>query len=487
MPAKDLPARPSLQHLRNQARDLVNACKKGDAEALARAQAHRPGFEAATPPHATIHDAQWIVAREYGFASWAKLKAHVERVSGAAPVHRPFARKIGYYAERAEGLLSACAAGEQHALQKVRRAVPRFEKLGDEDVRKAFTLDDAKALFAKDHGFKGWDAFAAHIEALGKGAAREPFLEAFEAIEQGGEAAVRALVDKHPELVRAAGTNGNSLLNLAISCHKPAIAKLLLDAGAETDLANNHGWTPLHQAAYSNMDGVAGWLLDAGADVEAQAHGDGGTPLVQALFWGHHALAARLAERGVWPNNLRVAAGLGRLDLVRACFEADGALKPHAGEHRQFHRPHSGFPPWTPANARQEILDEALVWAARNDQAGVMTLLVERGADVNADPYRGTPLAWAARGGKLNAIRWLLDHGAEIDRKGTFGGPGHGEGVPALNLAAQAGQLDAVKLLVERGADINLVDDVHGGSAIGWAEQGGHPEIAAFLSPDPAH
>ena len=57
-------------------------------------------------------------------------------------------------------------------------------------------------------------------------------------------------------------------------------------------------------------------LLDAGAPVEVSARGDGGTPLVVALFWGHRETAELLAERSLAPGNLRVAAGLGRSDLT---------------------------------------------------------------------------------------------------------------------------------------------------------------------------
>src|SRR5262249_48126788 len=54
-PARQLPENPDLRHLKDQAKDLLKA---GQAESLARAQLQ--------------------VARQYGFASWPKLKAHVE-------------------------------------------------------------------------------------------------------------------------------------------------------------------------------------------------------------------------------------------------------------------------------------------------------------------------------------------------------------------------------------------------------------------------
>ncbi len=50
--------------------------------------------------------------------------------------------------------------------------------------------------------------------------------------------------------------------------------------------ANDRGGTPLHQVAYSNRPEIAAHLISAGASVEVEAHGAGGTPLIVALFWG---------------------------------------------------------------------------------------------------------------------------------------------------------------------------------------------------------
>ena len=53
------------------------------------------------------------------------------------------------------------------------------------------------------------------------------------------------------------------------------------------------------------------------------------------------------------------------MDLVRGCFTVDGGLTPEAQAARGFYRPHSGFPRWRPSDDPQEVLDEALVWAAK--------------------------------------------------------------------------------------------------------------------------
>jgi uncharacterized protein len=67
----DLPARPDLGQLRHRARDLVRAAQRGDPGAVARIRA--------VSDRLILSSAQLALAREYGFASWARLKLEVER------------------------------------------------------------------------------------------------------------------------------------------------------------------------------------------------------------------------------------------------------------------------------------------------------------------------------------------------------------------------------------------------------------------------
>ena len=128
------------------------------------------------------------------------------------------------------------------------------------------------------------------------------------------------------------------------------------------------------------------------------------------------------------------------------------------------------------------MLDEALVWAAKSDRDEAIRLLVELGAGVDADPYRGTALTWAAANGRVASIRTLIELGADPNQRGTFGGPSHGEGVTAIHLAAQSGQREAIVGLLELGADPLILDNLHGGNALGWARVGGHEDLADVLS-----
>ena len=78
--ARDLPARPSLDSLRKQAKKLARDAAAGNADALARVHAQLPR---ATIP-LTNRNAQLVIAREYGFAGWPDLTAEVQQRLGGA-------------------------------------------------------------------------------------------------------------------------------------------------------------------------------------------------------------------------------------------------------------------------------------------------------------------------------------------------------------------------------------------------------------------
>lgn len=83
MPVKSLPPNPSLEHLKYQARDLLNALSQGNAQAIARVREFHPKFARVSDDEVrlakfSLANAQLVIAREYGFESWPKLKRHVE-------------------------------------------------------------------------------------------------------------------------------------------------------------------------------------------------------------------------------------------------------------------------------------------------------------------------------------------------------------------------------------------------------------------------
>lgn len=460
-----VPAFASVEQLHKRAKDLLREARAGDAAALARIAAHRRHRR----EQPVLSDAQLTIALEHGFPSWARIRSYVERLRGHGPeLEHAYRDDPEYYEHRAAGLLASAKDGTPEALAA-------FER-----VRAPIDRSGARLVLARQHGFERWAELRRHVSGLADSG--ELFTRAYQAIEEQNVAALAALVDRFPELVRARGTNGNDLLGMSAATCDERLVQVLLDRGADPARTNAHGWTPLHQAAYAGLPHLAMMLLAAGAPAEMSARGDGGTPLAIALFWGRRETAELLAEQAVVPGNLRIAAGLGRLDLMDRLFTADGVPTPAAGRHRGFYRPHSGFPAWQPSPAPAEIRDEALAWAARNDRAEAVELLVRHGADVEADVYRGTALTWAAACGRVGAARRLLALGADPDRRGSFGGPGHGEGVTALHLAAQHGAIEVIEALLEAGADRTIRDDLHDGDPASWAEEFGQPEAHTLLT-----
>src|ERR1044072_3111891 len=73
--SKSLPARPSLESLRKQAKKLARDIAAGDAVAIARAQVHLPQVDLPL----TQRNAQLVIAREYGYAGWQDLTAEVSK------------------------------------------------------------------------------------------------------------------------------------------------------------------------------------------------------------------------------------------------------------------------------------------------------------------------------------------------------------------------------------------------------------------------
>ncbi len=57
--SRELPARPNLEYLKNEAKDRLDDLRRTD-------------------PRAQLSDAQFALAKDYGFESWPKMKAHVE-------------------------------------------------------------------------------------------------------------------------------------------------------------------------------------------------------------------------------------------------------------------------------------------------------------------------------------------------------------------------------------------------------------------------
>jgi hypothetical protein len=184
-----LPASPDLEQQRKRAKELLKSLRSSDAEAVRRLRYNHPRLAHIAPDAiragvVKLADAQWVIAREYGFASWRRLKEHIDAVNGGAiEPARAFEIDLQYYRDRAAGMRSVHSTGERNAVRLVRRFHPAFAGSSEQMIRSAeITQDDAELILAREHGFANWDDFARQVEALRSGDVVEPFRVAFEAI-----------------------------------------------------------------------------------------------------------------------------------------------------------------------------------------------------------------------------------------------------------------------------------------------------------------
>jgi uncharacterized protein len=265
------------------------------------------------------------------------------------------------------------------------------------------------------------------------------FHPAQKALADGDLEALAAIFAADPDLATArSGRSHPTLLQCLVLTMPPvdaleALIGFLADHGAElTD--------PLIAACGMDNVRAIARLLDRGARIEGNGRW---SPLEEALYWGHPASVALLLERGARVENLRMAAALGDMAKVAACFDESGALTAAAGEVASpFERiPSSDDIRRDP----RQIIGNALVHAAAWGRADVVDFLLARGAEINLIPagfdYAGTPLHYAAHRGRREVVDQLLRH----------------------------------------GADPTILDAKVGQTADGWADHGGHSELAEYL------
>lgn len=237
------------------------------------------------------------------------------------------------------------------------------------------------------------------------------FRPAQDALALGNVGRFASLLKADPELATARSSCDHPTILQCLVLTMPPVdtleqlIHLLADQGAElTD--------PLIAASgIDNVRAVAKLL-----DLRGRIEGNGlWSPLEEALYWGNEATVTLLLERGAGVTNLRTAAALGDLVAIDRCFDDSGALTPAAGEVAW---PFFGKPiPEPERHNREQVVSNALVYAAAWGRAEAVDKLLERGAPVNLIPagfdFSGTPLHYAALHGRRDTVDQLLRHGAD--------------------------------------------------------------------------
>ncbi len=115
-----------------------------------------------------------------------------------------------------------------------------------------------------------------------------------------------------------------------------------------------------------------------------------------------------------------------------------------------------------------------LTIAAREGRFGLVRMLVEKGADVNAKSSKGhNPMSYASRFGHLRIVQYLLNHGAEVNITNN------NKWTPLLK-AARGGHLEVVDYLLAHDADIGSRNS-GGLDALALARRHGHKNVMKYL------
>lgn len=497
--SKTLPEKADLTHLRDEARALLDALQKGDAEAIATAKAHDPSLE---PTQAQLADAQRVLSREYGFPSWTALKTKVETPKLLAEFQRLVR---GREVEALAKLL------ESSKIVRENINAPLFDFDSPALTNAASHRPTAELLLrhgADPNGRSTWWAggfsaldFASSDDAdflIAHGAK----LDVWSAAAQGRIEALTEILDKNPELIDAPGGDGMRPLHFAKTVE---VAQLLLDRGADPDIRDvDHEGTPAqHQIGRPEIARLilsrgGEWDIFLGAaldDVEALEkvlaedpnaidYRIGHPPYVTVKSNGGHIYAYTV---GNGKSALQVASEKGSDAAFRfleskssstqrflaACARGDEAaaaelvaqnpnLIPSLSPHEAAVFPHAagagkvkevemmlrlGFDPMTPGMDTGTALHQAC-WYGQSDVVARLIGVID--LETRDSHHGSTPLGWAAHGAQwcrnakgdyVRAVELLLEAGAQIDA------PANSGGTPILK---QAGNREDVKAVLRR-------------------------------------
>src|SRR5205823_5246778 len=414
MAAKQLPPRPNLDQLKRQAKELLQA---GRAPAL--------------------HDAQTLIAREYGFASWNKLREHVEEVTLEfdAAVKEFLEAATDGRGDRAERILALhpkIAAANLHTALVI----------GDADAVQA-RLERDPSLATKTGGPRDWQpihyvcytalahdsptraeglaAIARRLIALGIDPnTRFPWLHhnVYRPVLWGASRVARSLPLVQALLDAGADPNDGVTLPLAASAGDMPVLEALRAHGADVNQPwASDGATSLYAILnWSRTPEGVTWLLAHGAEI-GRPRADGRTPYAVAELNGNRAVADWLLAQGASPE-------LSAVDrLVAACSRGDR----NAAEALLATNP----------GLRNEITDDhyiAFHQAAERNDVGALEAMLACGFDPNR--------------------------------------PDAGIGKTALHSAAMEGWPDAVRVLLANGASVHVRDREFKGQPLIWAAEG---------------
>jgi len=431
---RPLPPRPSLEFERKEAKALLRLLRAGDTRALARARARHSTLPS-SPNDLRLADAQLIIAREYGFASWPKLVRYFGDLDRLQHVRRDVSSRKHHEAV-AQSLVAEHRQRRVWTWRAFASYVPRFYGMGPEEVFDAtVTEDDARLAEARLYGAPSWDVLLERLaerDRVVKETEREagwavpPFQRAVKAIASGDLGELRRVCEAHPQLVTATDPNDfrvGSPLRAALEQEKVQGVDALRPI---VEWLGTQGFDLQYELNIQLCGRIGGratpeqvrWLLDRGADPNYVA--PNGYPVLEhALmrYWNGEAvdlIAARTRPR----QTLWVAAGLGHVAGVKRYLDRSGKPTRAAREVRPDFEVLALPMAQHPDPDDEEILMEAFLAATLNQRAGVMEYMASRGFPVDSLVY-GSPILHMVVGNSMvDSVESLIHCGANLDLRG---------------------------------------------------------------------
>jgi ankyrin repeat protein len=444
----------TLDNLRKAAKRWLKAVREGDADARARLVRAYPG----APEQPTLRDIQHALARERGHESWVALRKAVADIGSpetplaaliaasnrgdAAGVDALLDTHPGIINERASlsghtGLRTALHFGVRYEVVVKtlleRGADPNIRDEGDNAFPIHFAAKRGDLPIVKlliEHGADPIGAGTGHeLDVLGW--------------------AVCFDYATHPQVARYLLAHGARYsLFTAVALGEAAVIRELAQSGVDLNQRmdrTNSRRTALHLAVVKKQAASLGALIDLGADLNLE-DAVGLTPLDQAALIGENEMAQLLIDGGA-AMTLPAAIALERSDQVEQLIRANpDTLAPT--DNRRWAR----LVVHASAKAPRLVM-ERLLWTGMRHRGGLTIVNMEDDAETAIDQAAGyTPLHSAAFNGNNEAVAVLLKHGANPRaRDGKYCG------TPA-RWARYAGHSATADLILE--ADVDLFDAI---------------------------
>ena len=254
------------------------------------------------------------------------------------------------------------------------------------------------------------------------------------------------------------GIDDRTPLHMAVDSGLLEVTRILIERGASINARDSSDRTPLRPTFRDKSRtfddtyfDVVLYLLEHGADVNAQADTEHSTPLHLALYHGGFKVGRLLLDRGV---NINVQDKKGRTPLHEALTELDDSFPDYFVDAVRFSLDHGAD-----VDVGDDNGSTPLHVISQYGNIKAARLLLEHGARVDAqDHHHSTPLHVASRCGNTEVAYLLLNHGANIIARNKQGQtPQH------LLLAMESVGLDIgpIRSFLERDAAVDVVDYNH--------------------------